>query len=233
VSKLAATPLLVSHIRIAFGSMFLLHTFFIAVLVCSVECFSTMTMRSLPGIVQLRSAGLQVHAAKPESRRSDGRKPAGGFQTERGSFSTSNPKYTPKQRESSNRPEDSLRQSWKTGETLVRTQPNKARNSRRNDPWWMRDDESNNPAILPSYRPWWAIKYQPVEIGMKLNELRDIARGRGFSTEGSKNDLLQGLQQQEHLYSLLDSNFRAPEFSDTILSVSESCYPESYETAVE
>ena len=26
---------------------------------------------------------------------------------------------------------------------------------RRNEPWWMRDEERNNPRILPPYEPWW------------------------------------------------------------------------------
>jgi hypothetical protein len=75
------------------------------------------------------------------------------------------------------------------------------------------------------------MKYKPANADMKLNDLRDLARARGISGEGLKNDVLNRLQEQERMFSLHDDNFRAPEFSDAILLVSESCYPESYETA--
>jgi hypothetical protein len=206
----------------AYRRMLLCRLFLIVVVMSSVQCFALVWTSNH---VRFRSANL--YAIKPAPRHPDTRKPVEDF---RGSISNK-PLPKPKPREFGSHIQDSLRQTWKTGETLVRTQPNQARKSRRNDPWWMRDEERLNPAILPAYRPWWAMNYQPVESGMKLNELREIARARGIRADGSKNDLLHRLQQQERLNNLQDSNFRAPEFSDTILSVSDSCYPESYEGA--
>lgn len=38
---------------------------------------------------------------------------------------------------------------WKSGQVFGK----QTRNKRRNDPWWMRDEESNNPKIYPKYQP--------------------------------------------------------------------------------
>ena len=55
-----------------------------------------------------------------------------------------------------------MRNKWKSGYVLV----NDRKNDRlRNDPWWMREEEKNNPRMLPEYKPFWRINRQKIIIG--------------------------------------------------------------------
>lgn len=57
---------------------------------------------------------------------------------------------------------DSMRNKWKSGYVIV----NDRKNDRlRNDPWWMREEEKNNPRMLPEYKPFWRINRQKIIIG--------------------------------------------------------------------
>ena len=53
------------------------------------------------------------------------------------------------------------------------------RRNRNNDPWWMRDEESNNPRILPKYKPWWFdLNLQNVDDSWKVPDLKIEAERR-------------------------------------------------------
>ena len=55
-----------------------------------------------------------------------------------------------------------MRNKWKSGYVIV----NDRKNDRlRNDPWWMREEEKNNPRMLPEYMPFWRINRQKIVIG--------------------------------------------------------------------
>jgi hypothetical protein len=124
--------------------------------------------------------------------------------------------------------QDTLRKTWKTGDTLVNTQSSNRAKQFRRDPWWMREDEKNNPRILSSYRPWWACEYKGVDSSWSIDDLRETARARGSSAEGTRPELLTRLQALERLYDLSDKNFRPPQFTAASGSIA-SCYPEVYD----
>lgn len=131
--------------------------------------------------------------------------------------------------------EDTLRRTWKSGDTLVKTQPDARRrnNIRRNDPWWMRDEEKNNPRILPAYRPWWTNEHREVDSNWQLPELKEVARARGIKVDGSKDDLVRSLKDLENRFDLHDRNFRAPvfvPFADEGATAA-LCYPAAYENS--
>ena len=50
-----------------------------------------------------------------------------------------------------------MRSTWKSGYNLVNDRGNGRSNNRRlrNDPWWMQEEEKNNPRMLPEYKPTW------------------------------------------------------------------------------
>lgn len=56
-------------------------------------------------------------------------------------------------RETQDNQDRDVSREWKSGKLFTRTPK-----SRRIDPWWMRDEEKNNPRMLPLYRPWWTQK---------------------------------------------------------------------------
>ena len=50
---------------------------------------------------------------------------------------------------------DSARNTWKSGYVLVNDRGNRGNRRLRNDPWWMQEEEKNNPRMLPEYNPVW------------------------------------------------------------------------------
>lgn len=53
--------------------------------------------------------------------------------------------------------DDNMRKQWKSGYTLVNDKDRSNSRRLRNDPWWMREEEKNNPRILPEYKPSWLL----------------------------------------------------------------------------
>jgi hypothetical protein len=116
---------------------------------------------------------------------------------------------------------------FKGGEKQQQQQPGR---SRRNDPWWMREDEKTNPRVLPVYKPWWLEKV-PVDDSWKVADLRKEAERRGMESAAGmkKAEILSALQSSTAAYDLSDSGFRAPTFRAHTPGELPSCWPDVYE----
>ena len=127
----------------------------------------------------------------------------------------------------------SMKKAWESGNTFVdlstRSTGHKKSSWLRNEPWWMREDESRNPRLLSKYQPWWSKKYKPVDPSLTMAQLKTEANLRGLSTQGKKSELLERLQNEEKIYSLSDDNFVAPTFAINSDMDVGACYPEVYE----
>ena len=132
------------------------------------------------------------------------------------------------------RPEvGSAQRTWRSGDVLVpKNLPDNPNGKRRNDPWWMRDDEKNNPRILPVHKPWWRESYEKVDSTWTIADLKAEAVRRGIAVRGLKNKILAQLVEQEHRYSLMDDNFTPPVFIPLSGTERNSCYPDVYESGV-
>ena len=127
--------------------------------------------------------------------------------------------------------EDRVKRVWNSAKNLI--QPRKPKPTmRRNDPWWMRDNEKNNPRILPEYRPWWVYSYECVGKSWTLSKLQQTAKYRGVCSDGSKKELLARLRNTESANDLHDRNFYAPSYMDAPLDRLDGCYPEVYDTGI-
>ena len=116
-----------------------------------------------------------------------------------------------------------------------RRSDNIQRRSRRNDPWWMRDEEANNPRILPKYEPWW-LNPQNVDDSWTVSELKGEAKRRGILgyTKMKKDELIQLLQKLSSDYTLSNEGFKGATFTNVARNVEVlSCYPENYEGGLE
>ena len=105
--------------------------------------------------------------------------------------------------------------------------------ARRNDPWWMREEEKNNPRVLPEYTPWWADgRSCAVDISCfsTVAQLKAEATRRElvFPTASKKAELQDLLRQSNEQYGLSDANFLYPEYTPRP-KTTPPCYPESYE----
>jgi hypothetical protein len=95
-------------------------------------------------------------------------------------------------------------------------------------PWWLAEEEKNNPRILPEYTPWWKVKNFPVDATWKLLELSTEAKRRGISIAGMKKaEAIERLNEEYRKFSLSDDNFTTPVFL-TPPELSHPCYPEIY-----
>lgn len=118
--------------------------------------------------------------------------------------------------------------AWESGHTFVGSQEKQKKNWLKNEPWWMRPEESRNPRLLPKYKPWWAITYSRADPSMTVSELKAEAARRGEENIGNKHTLLARLDFLEKMYALSDDNFVAPLFKKQVDSPN-NCYPEVYE----
>ena len=94
----------------------------------------------------------------------------------------------------------------------------------------MRDEEKNNPRVLPIYKPWWVEENYLVDESWTVTNLRTEATKRGLHSKGTKEQLLNMLRESYSTYDLNNNGFRAPiyimpEDGHTL----PSCYPEMYE----
>jgi hypothetical protein len=140
-----------------------------------------------------------------------------------------------------NRP---LEKAWSTGKIFTKVQKR-----RRNDPWWMREEESNNPRILPIYQPWWFnVSYVGshnflgdenfgnilVNETWKVADLKAEALRRGLNPASKKDLLIRQLQESSRLKDLSDEGFTSGKLvsSNSVTSdeLFNKCYPNYYET---
>ena len=128
----------------------------------------------------------------------------------------------------SNNPEDI--KVWQTGKIFN----NNLAPRRRNDPWWMRDEEKNNPKLLPEYKPWWLDSNQLVDESWKVNDLKAEANRRGIAEINGlkKAELIQLLLVSTQANSLTDDNFTNPSYYKSD-KVKPTCYPDVYESNYE
>lgn len=120
------------------------------------------------------------------------------------------------------------RKAWKSGRIFSK-EPRKSKGS--NEPWWMRDEEKNNPRVLPPYKPWWSKRSALVDSSWKVEELKKEAMRRDLYIKGSKKDeLISILQESSSRYDISDKGFVSPNYVDkTRTNAVPTCYPESYE----
>jgi len=128
---------------------------------------------------------------------------------------------------------------WRSGEVFSQRP-----RQRKNDPWWMREDEMNNPRILPPYQPWWleATPARPdaenpasgnilVNNSWKLIDLKAEAQRRGLRPETKKELLIAQLLESSRLHDLSDAGFVTVRvIRSSSISSSLPCFPEAYET---
>jgi len=133
------------------------------------------------------------------------------------------------------RDDKKLVKDWRSGNDVFKgdkqqQQQQQPGRSRRNDPWWMREDEKTNPRVLPAYKPWWLEKVS-VDDSWKVAELRKEAERRGMETAAGmkKAEILSALQESSATYDLSDNGFRAPFFKAHLPGELPSCWPDVYE----
>lgn len=102
----------------------------------------------------------------------------------------------------------------------------------------MRDEEENNPKILPKYKPSWLEGGKLVNSSWKVADLKAEAALRGLSTSGKKDELIERINAASLSASkidyLSDEHFTAPVYVEPKNGSSRpSCYPEVYETPSE
>jgi hypothetical protein len=131
---------------------------------------------------------------------------------------------------------------WKSGE-VFKSRPR----GRKNDPWWMREEEKGNPRILPAYQPWWFPSGEEatapaadgvvttgnvwVDDSWKLVDLKNEALRRGLKPAAKKDLLIAQLLESSRLHDLSDSGFVDAKVSPTSpFEVNIGCFPEIYET---
>lgn len=115
---------------------------------------------------------------------------------------------------------------WKSGQVFKGQQPR----SRRNDPWWMREEEKTNPRVLPIYKPWWLDNIF-VDDSWKVADLRKEAARRSMTGTSAmkKDELVQALRESSEAYDLSNKAFKPPVFIKAKVEELPSCYPEVYE----
>ena len=95
-------------------------------------------------------------------------------------------------------------------------------------PWWMREEESKNPDILPKYNPWWKSNNFKVDLSWPLKQLLSEAHRRDIDVGCSKEELVERINKSFEMFSLGNENFRAPTILESA-NVTAPCYPEVYE----
>jgi hypothetical protein len=128
---------------------------------------------------------------------------------------------------------DALSDQWQSGNNVFKNKNNR-RGGRRNDPWWMRDEEKNNPRVLPVYKPWWLVNNVMVDTSWKVADLREEAIRRGITKEEAndlkKDKLVEMLQDLTQKYRLSSDTFTEPLFSAIPETAARpSCFPTTYE----
>lgn len=135
---------------------------------------------------------------------------------------------------------------WRSGEAFVAQRSRQ----RKNDPWWMHEDEMNNPRVLPALQTWWFAEHGTpssdsdtnadggnvkgnvwVDNDWKLVDLKAEAKRRGLVPAAKKELLISQLQESSRLYDLSNAGFvEAQIVPRSAFDKSLSCFPEVYET---
>ena len=96
----------------------------------------------------------------------------------------------------------------------------------------MRDDERDNPKMLPAYKPWWAeVNIATANDSWKVADLKREAERRGLDTTGKlKADLVDLLASSSRMFDLSEEGYTAPVFTaNDAKNELPACYPEVYE----
>lgn len=94
-------------------------------------------------------------------------------------------------------------------------------------PWWM--TEPHHPRILPVYRPWWVQPCPTVTKSWSHEALQKEAKRRGVVATGSKEDLVERLNDLKRRYSLEEEgNWTSASLLSPLIP-QHMCYPEHYE----
>lgn len=117
---------------------------------------------------------------------------------------------------------------WNTGKIFASPGKYKQRNE---SPWWMREEIDRHPSALPRYEPWWTLKADIVNHEWSLEDLQKEATLRGISSQRSKAELIEMLNNELERNSLADDNFTEPEITTEDYSGFPYCYPEFYEAS--
>jgi hypothetical protein len=128
---------------------------------------------------------------------------------------------------------------WQSGRVFTKNNNNNNRGQRGGikDAWWMRDEEENNPRVLPKYKPSW-LQANVVNTSWKVADLKIEAAKLGLKTTGRKEELIERINSKANSDDnarllLSDSQFTAPRYVDPASSKPLTCFPEVYETAAD
>ena len=129
---------------------------------------------------------------------------------------------------------DKEEKAWQTGKIFTKNNAGNRRHERK-DAWWMREEEANNPRILPKYQPRW-LESCHVDKTWKLADLKTEAMKRGLKTSGKKDELVARINAHApsmNVNMLSDKYFKGPSYFDFHQENKPSCYPDMYETPEE
>ena len=142
------------------------------------EIIVTDGLRSTPFVTTIaeRRTTFCVLKSTADSRRSPRNGPSsggrsGGGEAPKREFTKNN-----SANENRDRGDRGNNREWNSGAAFSKSPQRK----RRNDPWWMREEESNNPRILPPYSPWWLSRNQ-----ITPSKEREVLKGRINSASDS------------------------------------------------
>ena len=121
--------------------------------------------------------------------------------------------------------------TWQTGKVFTKNNSANRRGERK-DAWWMREEEANNPRILPKYNPKW-LGSAVVDKTWKLADLKSEAMKRGLKSTGKKEELIERINTSRPSVTanlLSDEFFTAPRYIPVLKEDKASCYPDIYES---
>ena len=96
----------------------------------------------------------------------------------------------------------------------------------------MREEEANNPRILPKYNPKW-LGSSVVDKTWKLADLKAEAGKRGLKITGKKEELIERINASiapGTANLLSDEHFTSPSYIAVSKEEKASCYPDAYES---
>ena len=96
----------------------------------------------------------------------------------------------------------------------------------------MREEEANNPRILPKYNPKW-LGSPVVDKTWKLADLKSEAMKRGLTSTGKKEELIERINASIPPVTanlLSDEYFTGPRYIAASKDEKASCYPDMYES---
>lgn len=207
----------------------------IGVLLCSSVCVNAYTL-STSRIISHKHKRSMLYSSNSGSNNNNSGSSSSGSNSGRTYANDNNAykkSYSPqvaKEREREKNFKEMDGKEWKSGYIFNNNSKNGPPRRMRNDPWWMRDEEKNNPRMLPEYKPWWVDTNTIVNDTWKVADLRKEAERRGIDPLGKKNELIERLVESSKTYSLTDDNFFNPIFTESNNDklISRNCFPQTY-----